>query len=206
LVALPRGNVATAVGGLPAAQLTTVSLNGLTAWAAIKELALGAGQTLVIAGAAGSVGGFALELAVARGIRVIAAVSGRDHDYVLNLGASEVAAREDGNLGAVVRKIVPDGADALFDTTTSLGSTGLGAVKDGGVYVTSTTPPEPERGIRVTKIYGLPDGDALQRLVDTATAGRLQTPVAGEFSAGQAQAAYQEFASGPHRGRIVLTF
>jgi len=206
LVALPRGNVAIAADGLPSAQLTTVSLNGLTAWAAVKELALEPGQTLVIAGAAGSVGGFALELAAARGIRVVAAVAESDRDYALGLGATDVAAREDGNLGEVVRKLLPGGADALFDTTTSLGSTGLGAVKDGGVYVTSTTPPEPERGIRATKIYGLPDGDALQTLVDMATAGQLHTPVAGEFRAGQAREAYAEFASGPHRGRIVLTF
>jgi NADPH:quinone reductase-like Zn-dependent oxidoreductase len=206
LVALPRTDVAVAADGLPSAQLTTVSLNGLTAWAAIKKLSLGPGRTLVIAGAAGSVGGFALELAVARGIRVIAAVSERDRDYVLNLGASDVAAREDGNLGAVVRKLLPGGADALFDTTTTLGTTGLGAVKDGGSYVTSTTPPEPERGIRPTKIYGLPDGDALQSLADLATARRLHTPVAREFPVEQARAAYEEFASGPHRGRIVLVF
>jgi len=206
LVALPRGNIAIAADGLPSAQLTTVSLNGLTAWAAVRELALEPGQTLVIAGAAGSVGGFALELAAAGGIRVVAAVSERDRDYVLGLGATDVAARENGNLGAVVRKILPGGADALFDTTTSLGSNGLGAVKDGGAYVTSTTPPETERGIRATKIYGLPDGDALQALVDMATAGRLHTPVAREFDADQPREAYEEFASGPHRGRIVLTF
>jgi hypothetical protein len=36
--------------------------------------------------------------------------------------------------------------------------------------------------------------------------GRLHTPVAGEFNVEQAHAAYEEFASGPHRGRIVLTF
>ncbi|HTW04511.1 MAG TPA: zinc-binding dehydrogenase, partial [Streptosporangiaceae bacterium] len=83
---------------------------------------------------------------------------------------------------------------------------GLGAVRDGGLYVTSTTPPEPERGIRATKIYGLPDGDALQTLVDMATAGRLHTPVAREFTVEQATAAYAEFASRPHRGRIVVTF
>jgi NADPH:quinone reductase len=207
LVALPLGtSVAIAKGGLPSAQLTTVSLNGLTGWAAIKELALEPGQTLVITGAAGSVGGFALELAAARGVRVIAAVSERDRDYVLGLGADAVAAREDGDIGSVVRKIVPDGADALFDTTNTVGSAGLGAVKDGGVHVTSTNPPEPERGIRVTKIYGLPDGDALQKLVDMATAGRLHTPVARTFALDEARAAYEEFVSGPHRGRIVLTF
>lgn len=205
-VVLPCGNVAAAADGLPSAQLTTVSLNGLTAWAALKELALQAGQTLVVAGAAGAVGGFALELAAARGIRVIAAVSEGDRDYVLGLGASEVAAREDGDLGPAVRKILPGGADALFDTTTSLGHAGLGAVRDGGLLVTSTDPPESERGIRVTKIYGLPDGDALQQLADMATAGRLHTPVAREFNAEDARAAYEEFASGPHRGRIVLVF
>jgi NADPH:quinone reductase len=208
LVALPLdgGSVAIAKDGLPSAQLTTVSLNGLTAWAAIKELALEPGQTLVVAGAAGSVGGFALELAAARGIRVIAAVSERDRDHVLGLGAYAVAAREDGDIGNAVRTIIPGGADALFDTTTSLGKAGLGAVRDGGLYVTSTTSPEPERGIRTTKIYGLPDGDALQRLVDMATVGQLHTPVARQFPVDQARAAYQEFASGEHRGRIVLTF
>ena len=206
LVALPQGNVATAGDGLPSAQLTTVSLNGLTAWAAVKELALEVGQTLVIAGAAGSVGGFALELAAARGIRVIAAVSERDRDYALGLGASDVAAREDGDIGNVVRKILPGGADALFDTTNSLGRAGLGAIRDGGIHVTSTDPPESERGIWVTKIYGLPDGDALQRLANMASAGRLHTPVARQFNVEQARAAYQEFTSGPHRGQIVLTF
>lgn len=206
LVALPRDNVALASDGLPSGRLTTVSLNGLTAWAALKELALEPGQTLVIAGAAGSVGGFALELAAGRGIRVIAAVAGRDREYVLGLGASDVAAREDGDLGPVVRAIIPGGADALFDTTTSLGAGGLGAVRDGGRHVTSTDPPEPERAIQPTKIYGLPDGDALQRLVDMASAGKLHTPVAREFSLEGARAAYDEFASGPHRGQIVLVF
>jgi len=206
LVALPRANVAVAPDGLPAARLTTVSLNGLTAWAALKELALEPGQTLVIAGAAGSVGGFALELAAARGIRVIAAVSARDREHVLKLGASAVAAREDGDVGAVVREMIPGGADGFFDTTTSLGAAGLGAVRDGGRHVTSTSPPEPERGIQPTKIYGLPDGEALQQLVNMAAAGRLQTPVAREFSVEAARAAYEEFASGPHRGQIVLVF
>jgi|GEM_PF-4887368 hypothetical protein len=72
--------------------------------------------------------------------------------------ASDVAAREDGDLGSVVRKILPDGADALFDTTNSLGSAGLGAIRDGGLLVTWTTPQESEREITTTKIYGGPDG------------------------------------------------
>jgi D-arabinose 1-dehydrogenase-like Zn-dependent alcohol dehydrogenase len=46
----------------------------------------------------------------------------------------------------------------------------------------------------------------LQQLVDLATAGRLHLPVAKEFKDEDARAAYEEFASGPHRGRIVITF
>jgi NADPH:quinone reductase-like Zn-dependent oxidoreductase len=207
LVALPVPNVAVAPDdGLPSANLTTVGLNGLTAWRAIDELSLVAGETLVIAGAGGSVGGFALELAVDRGISVIAAVPDSDREYVLGLGASEVAAREAGGTGATVRAILPGGADALLDTTTTLGNTGLGAIRDGGRYVTTTDPPEAERDITVTKIYGGPHGAALTTLIEMAARGRLHTPVAKEFVVSDARAAYEEFASGPHRGRIVLTF
>jgi NADPH2:quinone reductase len=206
LVALPVPNVAVARDGLPAAHLTTIGLNGLTAWRALDELNLTAGETLVIAGAGGSVGGFALELATDRGIRVIAAVPEGDREMVLSLGASDVAAREEGDIASTVRAILPGGADALLDTTTSLGNAGLGAIRDGGQYVTTTTAPDAEREIAVTKIYGGPDPAALATLVEMTEAGRLHTPVAREFDVSEARAAYEEFASGPHRGRIVLTF
>ena len=123
-----------------------------------------------------------------------------------NIHVEDVADPAPAAIGATARKIVADGADALFDTTTSLGHAGLGAVKDGCLLATFTDPPESERGIRVTKVYGLPDGDALQRLANMASAGQLHTSVAREFKVEQARAAYEEFASGPHRGRIVLTF
>ncbi|MCW2983763.1 MAG: alcohol dehydrogenase [Conexibacter sp.] len=206
LVALPLANVAVAPDGLPASQLTTVGLNGLTAWASLEELGLTAGQTLVVVGAAGSVGGFALELAHSRGIRVVAAVSERDRDQMLARGASHVADREAGDLGAAVRKTLPEGADALLDTTSSLGGAGLAAIRDGGRYVTVTDGPPSERDINVTKAYGVANAEALGTLARMATDGSLSTPVAKVFAAADARAAYQEFASGSHRGRIVLTF
>jgi NADPH:quinone reductase-like Zn-dependent oxidoreductase len=205
-VALPLANVAVAPVGLPSAQLTTLGLNGLTAWRAVDELGLTAGQTLVVVGAAGSVGGFALELAAGRGVHVIAAVSDRDRETVLALGATDVAPREAGDLGPTVRDLLPDGADALFDTTRSLGVTGLAAIRDGGLYVTVTDGPEPERGITVTKVYGGPDASALKTIVDMASSGKLHTPVARTFPAADARAAYEEFATGSRHGRIVLTF
>src|ERR1700751_4819540 len=72
LVALPASNVVVAPEGLPSTQLTAVGLNGLTAWRGLADLNLTVGETLVVTGAAGGVGGFAVELAVARGLTVIA--------------------------------------------------------------------------------------------------------------------------------------
>ena len=206
LVALPAANVAVAPDVLPSAQLTTVGLNGLTAWAAIEELDMKAGETLVVAGAAGSVGSFAMQLAASRGLRVIAAVSERDRDDMLARGASDVAPREAGDLGSTVRELLPDGADALLDTTRSLGTSGLPAIRDGGRYVTVTEGPEPERDISVTMAYGVANAAALATLIDMASNGNLHTAVAKEYEADDARAAYEDFASGSHRGRIVLTF
>jgi NADPH2:quinone reductase len=206
LVALPLENIAVATDdAVPSVQLTTLGLNGLTAWRAVDEVDPRPGETLVVTGAGGSVGGFALELAVARGARVIAAVPERDRAAVLALGAAEVVAREDGDLETTVRKIVPGGADALLDTARVLAA-GLGAVRDGGRFITTTAVPDPERGITTTMIYGVADSPALATLVERAGRGELHMPIAREFPVDQARAAYEEFTSGPHRGRIVLTF
>lgn len=206
LVTLPLENIAVAIGdAVPSSHLTTVGLNGLTAWRAVDEVDPAPGETVVVTGAAGSVGGLALELLVARGVRVIAAVSERDRAAMLALGATDVAAREDGDLGALVRKILPDGADALLDTA-KVADAGLDAVRDGGRFITTTVVPDPARSITTTMIYGVADAPALQTLVDRAVKGELHLPVADTFPVQEARAAYGEFTSGPHRGRLVLTF
>ncbi len=205
LVALPVENVAVAPEGLTSAELTTIGLNGLTAWRAVDEANAQPGETVVVTGAAGSVGGYALELLVSRGVRVIGAVSERDRATVLGLGASDVVAREDGDLGVGVRKIVSGGADVLIDTA-SIAGPALSSVRDGGRYVTTTVRPEPERDITVSNIYGVANASALASLVEMAASGRLHTPVAQEFDVADVQAAYREFGAKPHYGRIVITF
>lgn len=205
LVALPVENVAKAPDILPAEQLTTVGLNGLTAWRAVDELDPQVGETIVVGGAGGSVGGYALQLIIARGARVIAAVSAKDGDKVRSLGASDVAAREDGPVGPSVRALIAAGADGFLDTA-SIGAPALDAVRDGGRYVTTTAPVESARNIRTANIYGVPDAEALATLVQMASDGQLDTPVAMTFDVTDAAAAYREFAAGGHSGRIVLTF
>lgn len=204
VVALPAANVVIAPDGLPSTELTTVGVNGLAAWRGLADLNLRAGGTLVITGAAGGVGGFATELAVVRGLTVIAAVREDARGDAHALGAHAVARVGDEELGTVVRRIVPDGADALLDTA-SIGAAALGAVRDGGRYVTVTVPPPPERDITVTRSSVRMDTEALTTLVAMASDGRLHTPVAAEFDLQNARLAYEAFATRKGRGRIVLT-
>jgi NADPH:quinone reductase-like Zn-dependent oxidoreductase len=151
------------------------------------------------------VGGFATELAVVRGLTVIAAVREGARGDAHALGAHAVARVGDEELGTVVRRIVPDGADALLDTA-SIGVAALGAVGDGGRYVTVTVPPPPERDITVTRSSVRMDTEGLTALVAMASERRLHTPIAAEFDLHNARLAYEAFANRKGRGRIVLTF
>jgi NADPH:quinone reductase len=205
LVALPVGNVVAAPDGLASTRLTTIGLNGLTAWRGLADLKLADGETLVVTGAAGGVGGLALELAALRGFRVIAAVRENDKAEAVALGASAAVSATDSDWGAAVRAVVRGGADALLDTAT-IGAAALGAIRDGGKYVTVTQLPPPERDIDVFRSGGRMDAEALTTLTELATARRLQTPVAQIYDVEDARAAYAAFGSRTGRGRIVLVF
>jgi NADPH:quinone reductase len=204
MVAMPATDVTVAPEGLSAAQLTTIGLNGLTAWRGLDELHLAPGETLAVSGAAGAVGGFALDLAVAKGLEVAAIVYERDRPDVLARGAAH-AITPGGGAGAAVREVIPGGVDALLDTA-SFGAAALDAIRDGGRYASVTVVPDTARGITVTRVYARMDPVGLPALVQKASDGRLHTPVARQFDVSEAQAAYLEFSAGPHRGRIVLTF
>jgi NADPH:quinone reductase len=205
LVALPIGNVIPAPDGLPSPQLTTVGLNGLTAWRGLEDLKLSKGETVVITGAAGSVGGFAVQLAAARGLPVIGVVREHQKQDALDLGATAVVSADDAGLGAAVREVVPGGADALLDTA-SIAGPALAAIRDGGKYVTVTVTPPAERGIDVFRSGGRMDAVALGTLADMASSGQLHTPVARTYGIDDARAAYEAFAQAAGRGRIVLGF
>lgn len=205
LVVLPVDNIAVALDTLSDAELTTIGLNGLTAWRCVDEAALTSDDVLVVTGAAGSVGGFVTELAVSRGVRVIGVASERDREVLISYGVSDVVTKEQGDLGSAIRSILPGGADVLIDTASLAGPT-LAAVKDGGRYVTPTVVPDSEREIAISRIYGVADPPALATLVELASSGQLHTPVAKTFDVAEVQAAYTEFGARSHYGRIVLTF
>ena len=144
-VVLPRGSVARRPASLSAVDASTLALNALTAAQALDLLALPAGATLAVTGAAGGVGGFAVELARHRGLEVLAVAREDDRAFVERTGARLVLRGSD--LGTL-------GADGVLDTA-ELGAPALAAARDGGTFVAVTAPatPAPERGIRVETVH-----------------------------------------------------
>lgn len=203
LVALPLDAIAVAPAGLPMEQLATLGLNALTAYQAVEAAELSSGQTLLVSGAAGSVGGFATELAALRGIRVFAMAGDSDEDAVLGFGAEKRVPRDAQAATVRVRQLVPGGVDAVIDTVPL--PTTIDAVRDGGRWVTVKDPQEEQRDIRVVGVSSHADAAQLAEIALLAGDSKLTLRLDGAFPAEKAADAWRE-AQKPHRGRIVLTF
>ena len=108
-VVLDATAVARAPAGVPAVAAATLPLNGLTAVQALDRLGLGEGQSLLVTGAAGAVGGFAVQLAAGRGLRVAAVAGEDDEELVRAMGAEWFVPRSAARLGTAVREFAPAG-------------------------------------------------------------------------------------------------
>ncbi|MEV1009836.1 zinc-binding dehydrogenase [Streptomyces sp. NPDC049881] len=204
---LDAAAVARRPDGLPPVAAAALPLGGLTALQALGLLGLPAGGTLLVTGAAGSVGGFAVELAAARGLRVVALAGAGDEVGARACGAEWFVAREAAgdDLGAAVRALVPGGVDGALDAA-ALGVAALAAVRTRGAFTAVLGgQPLPLRGIRVRNQWIAADGEALAALAGRAAAGELTPRVAGTVPLADAARAYERLAAGRLRGRLVLT-
>ncbi|MEV7010174.1 NADP-dependent oxidoreductase [Streptosporangium sp. NPDC051022] len=203
-IVLDAAAVAPAPEGATAAQAATLPLNALTADQALDLLDLPEGGTLLVTGAAGGVGGYAVELAVQRGLRVVAVAGAADEELVRGFGAEFFVPRE-AELGAAVREWVPGGVDGAIDAAV-LGRAALTAVRNGGalVAVLPGVDPLPLRGTRVANVWVRADGHRLAELAKLAGAGHLTLRVADALPLDQAPAAHERLAQGGLRGRLVL--
>ncbi|GAA1662888.1 NADP-dependent oxidoreductase [Kribbella yunnanensis] len=203
-VVLNADAIAVVPEGLDLVKASTLPLNALTAMKAIRRLQLAPGGTVLVTGAAGGVGGFAVELAKHFGQTVIATAGEQDEDYVRRIGADHFVSRTD-DLIAAVHAIVPAGVDALVDAAV-LELAAQEAVRSGGqhAHLLVAAKPPALRGITVHQIAVHADGVELAELVRLTAAGVLSTPVAGTYTLADAATAYKRLAKGGVRGRLVL--
>lgn len=164
--------VAKAPATVDAVHASTLPLNALTAEQALDLMELTEGQSLLVTGAAGAVGGFAIQLAVHRGLSVTGLAREGDEELVRSLGAAHFASG-DADLGTY---------DAVLDAA-NLGEAALGWVRDGGAFV-GVRPgghPESVRGVRTTAVAVTADGARLAKLAALVDEGVLTLRVAETY-------------------------
>jgi NADPH:quinone reductase-like Zn-dependent oxidoreductase len=207
-VAVPAADVAHKPYSLDFIQAAATPIAALTAWQAIVDAAhLGAGQTILIHGAAGGVGTFAVQLARWRGAYVIGTASGHNLAFLRQLGADEVIDYTTTRFEEVVH-----GVDVVFDTVS--GETkqrSWGVIKPGGILVSIIGPPSPDvaaaHGVQQHMVRGILQSPARARLAEIARmvdAGQLKPIVSTVLPLQEAARAHILSESRHTRGKIVL--
>lgn len=189
--------------GLSFEAAAALPLAGLTALQTLERAAVGAGQNVLIHGAAGGVGSFGVQLARLRGARVVGTASERNHAYLRELGAEPVV-YGDGLVDAA-RVLVPSGFDVIVDF---VGGSTLDTTREllapGGV-VASIADSRARTEFGGHYIWVRPDAAQLGELAQLAAAGDLRVEIASTYPLDEAAAAYAELEQGHTRGKIVVT-
>ena len=197
-------SLAPAPEGMDLTLAATIPLNAMTASQALDHLPLRPRDTLLVTGAAGAVGGFAVELARTRGVRIVAQGRPEDQQFLRDRGATWFVSRDE-ELNEAVRRFVPQGVDGVLDAA-ALGEPALAAVRDGGVFVSlrSDVLPQPRRAIAVRHTSAGPEATRLSHLSALAEVGVLTPRVARTYPLSEAAQAHTHVARGGLRGRMVL--
>jgi NADPH:quinone reductase-like Zn-dependent oxidoreductase len=184
-------------------QAATVPVAALTAWQALEDAGVRSGQTVVIQGAAGGVGLFAVQLAHLKGATVIGIASEANSAFVKSLGADKVVDYKKGRLEAEIKD-----ADVFFD---AVGGEALekayALVKKGGILVTIagqvSEAKAKEAGIRAQG-SGRGPSELLKQIAALLGQKKLRAEVGPVFKLAEAKAAQDASQSGHGRGRILL--
>jgi NADPH:quinone reductase-like Zn-dependent oxidoreductase len=202
----PEGFFAPKPPSLSLEEAAAMPLAALTAHQGLEAIGLRGGETLYIGGGAGGVGHFVVQLAVARGARVIATASARNQDFLRSLGAEPVDYAA-GDVAARVRELAPHGAvDAAFDL---LGGDGqelaFDVLRRGGRLVSIVTPPAPRDEVEVNYVFSRPSGYDLAEMSELIADGRLRPHVEETFPLEEAADGMERLEGGHVRGKLVLT-
>lgn len=184
------------------AEAAALGVAGETAVRGLDLLSVGAGSTVLIDGGAGGVGAVAVQVAAARGAKVIATASERNHGFLRDLGAEPVLYGD--GMPDRVRAVAPDGVDAVFDVVGKTPVTDLIELAPDPQHVVSIANfGAAEHGARVT---GGGEGnpvEALATVARLAEEGRLKIEVQ-TFALADIAEAQRLSQAGHVRGKLAL--
>lgn len=186
-------------------EAAAVPLAATTAWQALIDTAkLEKGQTVLIHGGSGGVGHFAIQIAKARGAKVIATASTANQDLLKKLGVDVAIDYTNQKFEDVAKNV-----DVVLDAVRADAlARSYGVVKKGGIIVSITGEPDQaeldKRGIRGARIMAHPDAKVLEELTKLIEAGKITPIVSQVFPLAEAAKAHEQIETRHTRGKIVL--
>ncbi|WP_127359612.1 NADP-dependent oxidoreductase [Actinacidiphila soli] len=196
--------------GMPAEIAAALPTAGMTALGAVDAIGPQAGQSVLIVGATGGVGVFAVQLAAACGAEVIATARPDADRWIQQLGAAQTIDYTADGIAEQVRKTHPDGIDALLDLTRDQArfSEYAGLVRDGGTAVSATFTATPEllASERITVIHFVMQDkpDLLDRITAKAASGRITVPIQQTVTLDEVPEALARITAGGARGKTTV--
>jgi len=204
-VTVKESEVAAKPKSLNFVESAAVPMGALTAWQALVDVAkLQAGQTVLIHGGSGGVGSFAIQIAKARGARVIATASTANQDLLKQLGADVAVDYTKTKFEDVAKDV-----DAVLDPVgKETLARSYGVVKKGGIVMSLVARPDPvevkKRDIRGASISAHPDAEDLAEIAQLVDAGKIKPTVTQVLPVSEAIAAQRQAATHHTRGKVVL--
>lgn len=187
------------------ASAAAVPVAAMTAWQALFDIGgLQAGQTVLIHGAGGGVGSFAVQLAAAKGARVLATAGSDKIALLRELGVAEAIDYTTTRFEDVARDV-----DVVLDAVGgALQERSLAVLKPGGMLVTPVGHPDQAaaaaRGVRATGMMTQPSVAELTKIARLIDAGKVKPQVSSVLPLADARQAHEQMARGHTRGKIVL--
>ena len=204
-VTVKQWEVAAKPKALNFAEAAAVPMGALTAWQALVDTAqLHPGQTILVHGGSGGVGSFAVQIAKARGARVIATASTANQDLLKQLGADVAIDYTKTRFEDVAKDV-----DAVLDPVgKETLARSYGVVKKGGIVMSLVARPDPveleKRGIRGAAISVHPDAEDLAEITRLIDAGKIKPVVTEVLPLSEAIAAQRQAETHHTRGKLVL--
>lgn len=204
-ITVQEWEVAAKPASLNFVEAAAVPMVALTAWQALVDVAkVQPGQTILIHGGSGGVGSFAVQIAKALGVRVIATASTANQDLLKQLGADEAVDYTKTRFEDVAKDV-----DAVLDPVgKETLARSYGVVKKGGIVMSLVARPDPaeikKRGIRGASISVHPDAEDLTEIAHLIDAGKIKPIVTKVLPLSEAIAAQRQAATHHTRGKVVL--
>ena len=204
LSAVPVGQAGRKPDGVDFTAAGAAPVTGLTAMAALAALDLQDGESILIIGATGGVGSFAVQLARRAGAHIIAPGFPEDEGFLVDLGVDHVVPR-DGDVVAQTRELENGGVAALFDTVSHSPEEFedyAAALADGGRAASPVRAAGEGPGRH--NVGGSAEGGALEELARLLEEGALRVPIQRTYPLEEAGTALADLPSKHTQGKLAI--